>query len=124
MTNDKKNLVLGICFTAFTVVTGLASIFGLPESKATLKTLLLIIAVVSLILSSCFFLSTRIRIISAYNLLKNSKDLGIFKLHPTGISDDTLTSKIRNSKVIKIFFATGIAFFRTREDDLIKAFFK
>jgi hypothetical protein len=122
MTETNKNLIKGFGLTIFAIITGFASIIGLPDSKGNLKMFLLIIAIISLIVSFYFFLSSKIRFSSGYNLLIKSKELGILKIHSTGISDDALTNRIRNSKIIKMFFATGIAFFRTREDDLIKAF--
>lgn len=122
MKENYRKLITGFCLTIFAIVTGFASILGLPEDKETLRTILLIVAIISLFLSFYFYLSQWIRFSSLPNLLIKSKKLGIYKIHETGLSNTTLTNRLRNSKIIKIFFATGIAFFRTREDDIIKAF--
>jgi hypothetical protein len=122
MTDRNRNITTGFGLTIFAIITGLASILGLPDSKVNLKIFLIIIACLSLLISFFFFLLSRIRFSSLINLSTKSKELGILKIHSTGISNEYLTHKIRNSRIIKIFFTTGIAFFGTRIDDLIKAF--
>jgi hypothetical protein len=122
MKDTTKALIKGFSFTIFMVICGFASIISLPDAYKVLKPILIILSILSLLISFYYFLSIKIRFKDAFLILTKVKDLGILNIYSTGVSTEKLGKSIRSAKFIKMFFTTGIVFFRSREDDLIKAF--